>query len=107
MKRLFTLLFCAILVSNISSVQAQSYCSASATCSGTYEYISTVIFNTINNNSGACGTSGYTDFTNINTIVAPGGSYEIIVLPGNVWAYDECAVYVDWNHDYDFGDGYQ
>ncbi len=74
-----------------------SYCAnptSSFTCD---EYIGTVTFNTINNNSPVCS-GHYQDFTGISTTISAGGSYPIQVLNGgNIYAADQVSAFFDWN----------
>lgn len=82
------------------TVEAPSYCGASATCD---EYIASMIFNTINNTSG-CGTNGYTDYTSISTTIVAGTAYPISATTGPWYTGDQCGAWVDWNQDLDFDD---
>lgn len=64
------------------------------------EFISNVIFGTINNDSGNAATNGYEDFTSISADVDVDTSYQIDVeinTAGNFTDY--CEVYIDWNQD--------
>jgi hypothetical protein len=77
------------------------YCAASAACD---EYIAEVHLGNINNVT-ACGTGGYTNCSILSTNVIVGQSYTITAVNGNpVWYEDQCAAWVDWNHDMDFDD---
>lgn len=73
--------------------RSRAYCSASGGCD---EYISRVIFNTIDNSSG-CG--NYQDFTSIMTIVNLGETYDLTIENGNYYGSDDLAVWIDWNQD--------
>ncbi len=68
------------------------------------EYIQRVQLNTIDNSSN--GGNGYSNFTSISTDLAVGNTYTITITPkwtGTV--YNEAyAVWIDYNHDGDFGD---
>jgi PKD repeat protein len=78
-----------------------SYCTASGLCD---EYISRVQINTIDN-ATACTTGGYVDYTAISTKVSPGITYPVTITNGNLnWPSDQCGIWIDWNHDYDFTD---
>lgn len=78
-----------------------SYCTASGYCD---EYISRVQINTIDN-ATACTTGGYVDYTAISTKVSPGFTYPVTITNGNLnWPSDQCGIWIDWNHDYDFTD---
>ena len=74
------------------------YCDATAGCD---EYISRVVVGTIDNSS-AC--SGYADYTALTTTMNIGTGYPITVTNGNPYSSDQCAIWVDWNNDYDFAD---
>jgi len=79
------------------------YCHASASCSG-YEWIETVIYSGVSNNSGNDG--GYGDYTNITNTVVAGGTMNLSLTPGfSGQSYQEYwKVWVDWNRDGDFYD---
>ncbi len=79
------------------------YCNSSGS-NTSYEYIERVVLNTIDNTSGDNG--GYGDFTNLNTTLSNGLSYDITLTPGFVSnAYNEVwAVWIDFNKDGDFED---
>ncbi|WP_124980058.1 GEVED domain-containing protein [Nonlabens xiamenensis] len=83
---------------------AVSYCSANGNNTND-EYISRVVFNSIDQTSGA-GTGGYSNFTNLSTTVSKGADYSISVTP--TWTgtqYNEAyAAWIDYNQDGDFGD---
>jgi len=78
------------------------YCTAYAsTCD---EYIASVQLNTINN-STACTSGGYANYTALFTKVSPGFTYPMSVTNGDLnWPTDQCGIWIDWNHDYDFAD---
>jgi PKD repeat protein len=64
------------------------------------DYISHVLFNTIDNVSGSVG---YEDFTALSTTIHAGASYNLsveITVNGN-WE-QHCIAWIDWNHDCDF-----
>ncbi len=73
-----------------------TWCESSGGCD---EHIERVQVGTIDNTS-AC--VGYSDFTAQSTDMQAGFDYPIIVTNGNGYSGDDCAVWVDWNHDYDF-----
>jgi hypothetical protein len=79
----------------------QIYCSAAAT-STSFEKISNVTFNTINNNSTS--TAGYEDFTGISTTVAQGTGYSFSANILGAFASDQIIVWIDYNGDGDFLD---
>ncbi|MCX6267869.1 MAG: PKD domain-containing protein [Bacteroidetes bacterium] len=74
---------------------------ASTSNNAIYNWISNVIFNTINNPSE--GVYGYQDFTGISTTVCCGSVYPISISTGstNPVKYNCCAFF-DWNQDCDF-----
>ncbi|MCF8369025.1 MAG: choice-of-anchor D domain-containing protein [Bacteroidales bacterium] len=82
----------------ITSKAGKAYCTASGGCD---EYISQVIFNTINNVSGC---SGYADYTAISTDVNAGDTYSLTIVNGNVYTADDLGVWIDWNQDDDYED---
>ncbi|MCB0806324.1 MAG: carboxypeptidase regulatory-like domain-containing protein [Bacteroidales bacterium] len=81
------------------SSKLPTYCAAGGSCD---EYISRVVFNTIDNSSGCSG--GYTDFTAVSTTVNPGQTYDITVENGNIYTADDLGIWIDWNQDGDFED---
>ncbi|MDT0559405.1 choice-of-anchor D domain-containing protein [Ichthyenterobacterium sp. W332] len=83
-----------------------SYCNSNGNSTAD-EYIGRVQLNTIDNSTGAGITStGYSDYTGINTTVTQTTSYTITITP--TWSgavFNEgYSVWVDWNQDLDFGD---
>jgi len=88
------------------SLKSQTYCSAGA--SNCDEYISKVELNTISKSSGcglgSNGISGYSDYTNILTVLTAGNSYTLTVYNGNHYNGDYFDAYIDWNNDKDFTD---
>ncbi len=82
----------------IANEWVPAYCDASGGCD---EYISNVTVGEISNSS-AC--DGYADYTAMQAFMAPGASYDISIENGNGYGYDICAVWIDWNGDYDFND---
>ncbi|GEM_PF-673852 len=83
-------------ISTVSS--PKSYCAASGGCD---EYISRVVFNTIDNSSGC---DGYADYSSITTGVDAGQTYSLTVENGSVYNSDDLGVWIDWNQDQDFDD---
>ena len=78
------------------------YCAAAA-ANGTYESISNVTFNTINNNSTA--TAGYEDFTSIATPISRGQAYSFNASSAGIsYNTDQVVVWIDFNQDLDFED---
>jgi len=99
MRKVFTVIF-AILLSTISYVNAQTYCTAgSQTCD---EYISRVVLNTIDKSSSC---TNYADYTSTNsTTLQSGVTYSASVYIGNAYTSDIAGIYIDWNGDKDFTD---
>jgi len=75
------------------------YCDASG---GGDEYISGVIFGSINNTG--TGEDGYVDYTAMSTDVDAGNTYTLTVTNGNAYDADDWGVWIDWNQDGDFDD---
>lgn len=100
MKRIYTLFLLvslSILFTNHS--QAQTYCTAGNQY-GNLMGILNFQFNTINNASASSAT-GYEDFTNLNTQIVPGVSYNMTVT--TTASYGEyCQAWIDYDHNYDF-----
>jgi PKD repeat protein len=79
-----------------------SYCSATATTCD--EYILRVQLGAIDNSTG-CTAGGYANYTSLFTKVSPGITYPMTVTNGDLgWPTDQCGIWVDWNHDFDFAD---
>ena len=65
-----------------------------------YEYISRVQFNTIDNSSGS---DGYTDYTeDYSTLLYRGLTYECVVEVSDVYSSDLVGAWIDWNFDFIF-----
>ncbi len=77
------------------------YCTAGAN-STSFEKISNVTFNTINNTSSS--TAGYENFTAITSTVTAGAVYPLSVTLSGGFASDQVVVFIDFNHDGDFVD---
>lgn len=79
-----------------------SYCTANATVCD--EYISRVVYGVIDN-STACTSGGYVNYTSFSTKVSPTISYPITITNGNpIYPEDQCGIWIDWNQDHDFND---
>jgi PKD repeat protein len=92
---------------NISCVETPpppptTYCLANA--SGGSEYISRVQMGSIDNTTGwAAGR--YANYTSLITRVSPEESHPITITNGSLsWPGDQCGIWIDWNHDFDFSD---
>lgn len=86
-----------------SSTTTPVYCNSNGT-NTSYEWISNVKLNTINNTSGA--NSGYGNYTAVSTTLTKGSSYTVNLTPSfSGTAYSEYFnVYIDYNNDKDFAD---
>jgi len=80
----------------------EKFCDASGSNLTEYQYIMGVEVGSINNIP--TGNSHYADYTSLSTEMGKEISYPITVTRGNPWEGDECAVWVDWNQDWDFYD---
>jgi subtilisin-like proprotein convertase family protein len=78
------------------------YCAASTVGGTTFERISDVAFNTINNNSTS--NAGYQNFTSISTTVTQGATYGFTATIAGGGADEEIIVWIDYNQDFDFAD---
>lgn len=83
-----------------STKNPEAYCTASG--GGTDEYISGVVFGSINNTG--TGQSNYSDYTAMSAEVDAGNTYPITITNGEVWSSDDLGVWIDWNQDEDFDD---
>lgn len=79
------------------------YCTASATTCD--EYIANVTLGSTNNPTD-CTLGGYTDYTGtVSYSVEAGACAQVIVENGvDLYAADQCGIWVDWNSDFDFDD---
>ncbi len=82
------------------TVKPFEYCTAQSN-SPTYEHITNVTLNTINNTSIA---TGYSDFTNISTDVTRGVTYNLEVSYSNNYNTDQIKVWIDFNNNASFTD---
>ena len=85
---------------NVDSSIPCDYCDASS-ASTSYEGISHVTFNTIDN---ASANSSYTDFTSISTDVYLDAQYTLTVQNSQNYSSDDIFCWIDWNRDSDFDD---
>jgi hypothetical protein len=81
-------------------VTEEDYCEGSS-ASTSYEYMSSVVFGTINNLSE---NTSYSDFTSENVEIEMGSSESLTVTLVNGYSSDQVLVWVDWNQDSDFED---
>ncbi len=77
----------------------KAYCDASG--AGNDEYISHVVFGSIDNTSGY---TPYTDYTALSTDVDAGNTYPITITNGKTYSTDDLGIWIDWNQDEDFDD---
>lgn len=94
-----------IIITN-SPPNPNGYCSAAGGChtyNPTGRHIDKVVIGSIDNSSG-CGGGSYTDYTNLSTTIASGGSANISVETSASNPADVVTVFVDWNQDFDFAD---
>ncbi len=78
------------------------YCDAGATTCD--EFIANVELGNINNATD-CTPGGYNDYTALSADLYVGTSSPITITNGSTqWTGDQCGVWIDWNHDGDFGD---
>lgn len=101
---LFLGLFCFVL-SYVSSIQAQTYCSPSFK-NPSQHYISRVQLNTINNISTFPATGSYNNFTSISTSLTMGQSYPLTIstFRSNASTTAGYGIWIDYNNDGDFND---
>ena len=89
----------------IRVVAYPGYCASSATNTAD-ETIKNVTFGTINNTTTDC--DKYNDFTSISTNVLVGTTSPVSLTIGDCEGAScyskQAAIYIDWNHDYDFTD---
>lgn len=78
------------------------YCAAGTVGGNTFENISDIVFNTINNHSTAL--TGYENFTNISTTVTQGATYPFTATLNTGGTDEEIIVWIDYNQDFDFAD---
>jgi hypothetical protein len=78
-----------------------NYCAASA-LSTSFEKISNVTFNTINNNSSS--TAVYENFTGVSTTVLKGQSYNFSATINGAYSTDQVIVWIDYNNNGSFAD---
>lgn len=78
-----------------------AYCTASGGCD---EYISSITFNTLTNNSGTCSSGGYADYTALSTTVDAGNTYNFSYTIGTYYTSDDVGVWIDWNQNQVFTD---
>lgn len=89
------------------------YCIPHITGASCIPYISTVVLNTINNNSAAnCGVRGYSSHTNLNTTLIRGESYTLQITAGRTtgetyraFNSDNVRAWIDWDNDNTFETG--
>jgi len=85
----------------VSAPVSQDYCEATTNGCSSYEYISGVIFETIDQTS-VC--DEYSDYTSQVASVEPDGSYAITINIGRPDTRNYVTAWFDWNRDGDFED---
>ncbi len=75
-----------------------SYCEVGGGCD---EYIAQVIIEDIDNITSC---DGYSYFTFSETNLYKGIGYPITILSDYAYSGDDCAIWIDWNHDFDMDD---
>ena len=79
------------------------YCEASSSRCG-YMFVGRVQVGTIDNDTD-CTDGGYADYSAMSTDMAEGTGYAITVTDGPpYYTGDQCGIWVDWNHNFDFTD---
>ena len=86
---------------NTDNCACVNYCAASAT-STSFEKISNITFNTINNNSSSI--DGYENFTNLSTSIQAGSIYSFSVSISGGFSADQVIVFIDYNQNGVFTD---
>lgn len=91
-----------IITPGAENMPPPSFCAAGATTCD--EFIQRVQIGTIDNTT-ACTSGGYHDYSAQSTVVEIGTPYAITVTNGNLsYPNDQCGIWVDWNQDKDFED---
>lgn len=67
------------------------------------EYIKKVVIGSIQNQS-TCSNGGYCNYKYLNTSLSYGDNASLTIENGRFYTEDSCSVWIDWNHDYLFGD---
>eukprot|EP01029_Cantina_marsupialis_P000119 TRINITY_DN1011_c0_g5_i1.p1 TRINITY_DN1011_c0_g5~~TRINITY_DN1011_c0_g5_i1.p1 ORF type:complete len:982 (+),score=75.04 TRINITY_DN1011_c0_g5_i1:223-3168(+) len=85
----------------VSKELQQTYCEATSNGCSSYEYISRVVFEAIDN-STVC--NGYSDFTAQSADVEAQQTYSLTVNVGRPYNGNAVSAWFDWNRDGDFED---
>ena len=106
-----SIFFLVICFLTLTAVKAQNYyCSGNTPPSfnnSSGDYINGVTLGTINNiNSGpAPGIPYYNNYTNLSTLLVPGGTYSLILQCGSFSTNNNMAAWIDYNHNFLFDRG--
>jgi hypothetical protein len=76
------------------NIVGSTHCGAQGNCSG---HIARVQLGDIDNSSDC--TIGYTDYTELKTVMEFGRAYDLTVTAGGSTAGDTCRAWIDWNQD--------
>ncbi len=90
-----------VLTKTVSNT-SESYGSASGGSSASQEYIANVSIAGISNDSGADYYADYSANPNLYIHLEQNMTYNLVITLANPYNADFAAVWVDWNHDYDF-----
>jgi hypothetical protein len=92
----------ALIIRGLTTPPADSYCTARSTNWQSFEYITKVVFGSIDHSSGR-SPGGYHDFSGlVNQMIK--GATENLTVSINGDASDYGRVWIDWNQDGDFSD---
>lgn len=80
----------------VNKKETKEYCTSTSQSCSNYEYISSVKFSNIFNNS-TC--NGYTNYSNIEANVISGQAYMLEVGIGRFDTSDKVSAWIDWNKD--------
>ena len=92
----------ALIIDGMTTLPADTYCSARSTNFSSFEYISKVVMGTISNTTGR-SPGGFADYTGLVNKIIQGAS-ETLSVTINGYASDQGKAWIDWNQDGDFAD---
>jgi hypothetical protein len=81
-----------------------TYCAAGSSYTNCDEYISHVVFGSIDNASACSQPGGYGNYTALATDLPYGVPTLITVTNGHPYSSDQCKVWIDWNQNLSFSD---
>jgi len=90
--------------------ESPTCCEVTVTVPGTYCDASSVLCDEcisrvqVGNIDNATECFNYSDYSAISTPMVVGTAYPITVHSGTGYTWDQCGIWVDWNHDFDFSD---